>query len=204
MARLGPDRFQDPDFVLGNLIPRYPSFDVGTTNHPWRNGTFSGTLTVAGAVTFSGGIAVTGNLSVSGTSTLTGLVTASAGLNLTGTLAVTGAATVSTTLGVTGLSTLTGGANLAAGLTFTVATAGITLKTGANGRFGTFTINGNTPVVVSNTSIAAGDIILLARHTPAGTPGAFNVTARTNGTSFTVTGTAADTSTVDYMLVATA
>lgn len=83
---------------------------------------------------------------------------------------------------------------------FAKATTGIQLQSGANGRAGTFTMNGAAAVVVGNTSLAAGDTIEIFRDTPAGTPGAFNLTARTDGVSFTVTGTALDTSGMRYIL----
>lgn len=86
-------------------------------------------------------------------------------------------------------------------LIFAIATKGIQLQSGANGRTGTFTANGATPVVVSNTSLAAGDQIIITRDTIGGTPGAWNLTARTNGASFGFTGTASDTSVFRYTLV---
>lgn len=85
-------------------------------------------------------------------------------------------------------------------IAFANATDGITYKSGANGRVGTFTLNGATPVTVNNTSLAAGDLIEIFRDTPAGTPGVWHLTARTNGTSFAVTGTALDTSGMTYKL----
>lgn len=85
-------------------------------------------------------------------------------------------------------------------IVFGKATSAFQLQSGANGRTGTFTMNGATPVVVSNTSLAAGDMITIEQDTPAGTPGPWNLTARTNGASFTVTGTAADTSGMRYTL----
>lgn len=86
-------------------------------------------------------------------------------------------------------------------IVFTKATTAIQLQSGANGRTGTFSMNGAAAVVVANTSLAAGDQIFISRDTPAGTPGAFNLTARTNGVSFTVTGTALDTSGMRYTLI---
>lgn len=86
-------------------------------------------------------------------------------------------------------------------IVFTKATTAIQLQSGANGRTGTFTLNGATPVVVSNTSLAAGDMIIITRDTIGGTPLAFALTARTNGASFSVTGTATDTSGMRYVLI---
>ena len=84
---------------------------------------------------------------------------------------------------------------------FNLPVGGVEYKSGANGRTGTFTLNGATPVVVNNTSLSASDRIIIVRDIPAGTPGAFSLTVRTNGASFTVTGTAADTSGMAYFLV---
>ena len=81
--------------------------------------------------------------------------------------------------------------------------SGIQIKQGANGRTGTWTSNGTTPVVVGNTSLAAGDAILISNETPGGTVGAAFVSARTNGTSFSATSVAGDTSTYRYVLVRT-
>lgn len=86
-------------------------------------------------------------------------------------------------------------------IVFTKATTAIQLQSGANGRTGTFSINGSTPVTVNNTSLAAGDQIIISRDTPAGTPGLYDLTARTNGASFEVTGTALDTSGMRYTLI---
>jgi len=86
-------------------------------------------------------------------------------------------------------------------LIFAKSTTGVQLQSGANGRTGTLTLNGATPVVVSNTSLAAGDMIILERDTIGGTPLFYTVSARTNGTSFSVTGTATDTSVLRYWLV---
>lgn len=89
----------------------------------------------------------------------------------------------------------------AAGIVFQQAQSSIQLQSGANGRTGTFTLNGATPVVVGNTSLAAQDMIIITRDTEAGTPAPFNMTARVNGTSFSVTGTAGDTSPMRYALI---
>jgi hypothetical protein len=67
---------------------------------------------------------------------------------------------------------------------------------------GTFTCNGTTAVTVSNTSLAAGHSILVTLVTPGGTVGALPaVKTRTNGTGFTIAGTASDTSIYSYKLI---
>ena len=83
--------------------------------------------------------------------------------------------------------------------------AGPVLKQGSNGRTGTFVCNGVTPVTVNNTSLTANDLILISLDTVGGTVGAIPaVQTRTASTGFTVAGTASDTSTYRYLLIATA
>lgn len=86
---------------------------------------------------------------------------------------------------------------------FLIGTAGrgLQIKEGANARMGTLTLTGATPVVVANTSVTANTRIFLTANAAGGTPGHFWVSARSAGVSFSVTGTAGDTSTVAYLLV---
>lgn len=77
---------------------------------------------------------------------------------------------------------------------------GTAIKEGSNARMGTLVLTGATPVVVANTSVTATTRIFLTANVPGGTPGHFWVSARTAGTSFSVTGTAGDTSTLAYRL----
>jgi hypothetical protein len=63
------------------------------------------------------------------------------------------------------------------------------VPSGSNSRIGTFTLTGATDVVVANTLVTAN------------TPGAFGVESRVAGTSFTVYGTASDTSPCQYVLI---
>jgi hypothetical protein len=73
--------------------------------------------------------------------------------------------------------------------------------TGA-GLSGTFTLNGTTAVTVTNANLAVGDIIVFSLRTVGGTVGAHpSVKTRTNGTGFTVSGTASDTSVFDYRIL---
>lgn len=78
---------------------------------------------------------------------------------------------------------------------------GVAIKEGSNARSGTLTLNGATPVVVPNTSITATTRIQLTHNVPGGTPAFAWVSARSAGVSFSVTGTAGDTSTLAYFLV---
>jgi hypothetical protein len=85
---------------------------------------------------------------------------------------------------------------------FSVTTAGqgLRVKEGANAKQGTAVLAGGT-VVVANTSVTANSRILLTAQTSGAAPGALRVSARTAGTSFTITSTSAtDTSTVAYQI----
>lgn len=67
---------------------------------------------------------------------------------------------------------------------------------------GTFTCNGVTPVTVTNSTLAATHNILVTLVTVGGTVGALPaVKTRTNGTGFTIAGTASDTSIYSYKLI---
>lgn len=78
---------------------------------------------------------------------------------------------------------------------------GVALKGGTNARIGTLTLNGTTAVVVANTTVTANTRIMLTTQTGAGTVGAPYISARVNGTSFSVKSTAVgDTSTCGYVL----
>lgn len=86
--------------------------------------------------------------------------------------------------------------------TYSVAATGPILKQGANGRCGTFVLNGSTPVTVSNTSVAINDAIIFSLNTIGGVVGVYPTIATiTAATGFTVAGTAADTSTYNYAII---
>jgi hypothetical protein len=85
---------------------------------------------------------------------------------------------------------------------FSVTTAGqgLAVKEGANAKQGTATLAAGT-VVVSNTSVTANSRIFLTAQTSGAAPGALRVSARTAGTSFTITSTSGtDTSLVAYQI----
>lgn len=91
------------------------------------------------------------------------------------------------------------------GLTFTAVGAGITFKIGTNGRFGTITLNGATPVTIANTSVGANDVVMISLKTVGGTVGAQpHLATITPGTGFTVVGTAGDTSVYNYCILGAA
>ena len=70
-----------------------------------------------------------------------------------------------------------------------------------NSTVNTFTANGNTPVVVSDTRVNADSVILIGLKTVGGTPAAVFQTAVTAGTSFTVNSTAGNTSVYNYRVL---
>lgn len=65
---------------------------------------------------------------------------------------------------------------------------------------GTLTLNGATPVAVATNACDPASLIFLSRNVTAGTAGFFGITAQ-SATGFSVTGTAGDTSTVNWWIV---
>lgn len=253
--RLGPNLWDDPNYVLGTIRPRAAGLDLGDAAVPFRKLYVAeeidvGTL-IPDEITFSEAAALNPSGARIMVDTVTGndvgyLVFGAAGgsttsartANMTlygidaptnpgqadfGSARLAGAQVIIEGRGgiinfrtpdVVGQSQrerfridingdLLSEATYGGNLIFQRPTSGIVFASGANGRIGTFTLTGATPVVVPNTSLAASDQIILSRDTIGGTPGPFELTSRTNGTSFTVTGTAGDTSTVRYILVRT-
>lgn len=81
---------------------------------------------------------------------------------------------------------------------------GIALKTGSNGKAGTFTANGVTPVTVATTAFLAGSVVIISLKTVGGTVGAIpHLATATPGTGFTVVGTASDTSVYNWAIIDT-
>lgn len=67
---------------------------------------------------------------------------------------------------------------------------------------GTVTVNGATPVTVTNSNVTAGSIVIFTLKTVGGTVGAIPVVATiTPGTGFTVKGTASDSSIYNYVIL---
>lgn len=100
-----------------------------------------------------------------------------------------------------------GSANIAAPRNFksTLASKTLVLKQGANGKCGTVTLNGVTPVTVNNTSITANSVIIFTLKTVGGTVGAYPaIQTITASTGFTVSGTALDTSVYNYAVIESA
>lgn len=87
---------------------------------------------------------------------------------------------------------------------FAIATAGagLQIKEGSNAKMGVTAAMTAGSIVVSTNAVQATSRIFLTAQTTGGTPGALRVSARTVGTSFTITSTSGtDTSTVAWMLV---
>lgn len=81
---------------------------------------------------------------------------------------------------------------------------GLFLKTGTNGKAGTVTVNGATPVTVANTSFKAGSVVLFSLKTVGGTVGAIpRLVTATPSTGFQVAATALDTSVYNYIILDT-
>lgn len=89
-----------------------------------------------------------------------------------------------------------GAGNLAVG----TAGTGLRVKEGSNAKQGTAALAGGA-AVVANTSVTATSRIFLTSQADGGTPGWLRVSARTAGTSFTITSSSGtDTSTVAYQI----
>lgn len=80
----------------------------------------------------------------------------------------------------------------------------VRVKEGTNAKMGTVTLNGTTAVTVSTTAVTSTSRIFLGFVTPAGTPGAPYVSAKTVGTSFQVKSVAGDTSLIAWWIVESA
>jgi hypothetical protein len=78
---------------------------------------------------------------------------------------------------------------------------GLQVAEGANGRMGVVTLVAGVATVL-NTTVTANTRIFLTCQTPGGAPGFLRVSARTAGTSFTVTSSSGtDTSVVGYLML---
>lgn len=91
--------------------------------------------------------------------------------------------------------------NVGGNLNAITAGKGLTIKGGSNARIGTSVLTAGA-VVVANTSITASTVVLLTSQADGGAPGSVRCSARTAGTSFTITSSSGtDTSTVGWLLV---
>jgi hypothetical protein len=108
-----------------------------------------------------------------------------------------GNAVLDTTLGrsAAGVLSVTTGA-----FSVTSVGQGLAVKEGTNAKQGTAVLVAGAKVV-SNTAVTANSRILLTSQVDGGTPGWLRVSARTAGTSFTITSSSGtDTSTVAYQI----
>jgi hypothetical protein len=98
--------------------------------------------------------------------------------------------------GTTALMTLFGGGSL----DLLTAGAGLKIREGVNAKMGTATLAAGT-VVVNTTAVAANSRVFLCSNADGGTPGFVRVSARSAGTSFTITSSSGtDTSTVAWII----
>lgn len=96
---------------------------------------------------------------------------------------------------LTGNQVITGG-----NLDIATAGNGLQVKEGANAKQGTAALTAGA-ATVANTSVTANSRIFLTSQADGGTPGWLRVSARTAGTSFTITSSSnLDTSTVAYLI----
>jgi len=135
---------------------------------------------------------------ITGPLTVTGLLTTQAGqANSGASIANTGAGVNFTT--TTGGGMTGGFLNASLGnIDVQSAGSGLRVAEGANAKQGTGTLVGGT-LTVANTSVTANSRIFITSQVDGGTPGFLRVSARTAGTSFTVTSSSGtDTSTFAY------
>lgn len=97
---------------------------------------------------------------------------------------------------IAGDATVTGG-----NVVIATAGKGLQIEEGTNATMGSLTLTGATPVTVTTTAVTATSRIFLTHNAVGGTPAFAWVSARSVGTSFTVTGTALDTSVLAWMIV---
>ncbi|MEV7675094.1 glycosyl hydrolase family 28-related protein [Streptomyces sp. NPDC088752] len=172
---------------------------------------------VTGLIVYGGnGAAVTGFYTEASDGTSVWLTNATSGVflggiveNLPGSGAVTclktDAGTFATAVGLIASkpNALNGTVNLLGQGDGSVTLAGRTVvpTAGTGARMGTATLVGGT-VTVNTTAIQAGSVVMLTTQTPGGTVGALYVSARTAGTSFTISSnSSSDTSTVGWRIL---
>jgi hypothetical protein len=94
-----------------------------------------------------------------------------------------------------------GVSRLDGGITMTTAGSGISIKEGTNATMGSATLSSGT-VTVSTTKVTANSRIILTTNSSSGTVGTPYVSARSAGTSFTITSTSgSDASTVAWVIL---
>jgi hypothetical protein len=165
---------------------------IGAT--PNANGaTISGqTLNLQPASGSFGGVVTTGNQTFAGVKTFSD--TSGSTSSSTGALIVGGGVGIAENLNVFGNVGSSGD------LIASAAGKGIKIKEGSNAKMGTATLVGGT-TTVNTTAVAANSRIFLTSQSDGGTVGFQRVSARTAGTSFTITSSSgSDTSTVAWII----
>jgi hypothetical protein len=167
--------------------------------------TFLGTLSIAGSasVNISDSSFLTGSNAAINHTSSNALDVQTCTIESSNNPAITGTGT-----GLLSLSGIdfTNNSNVAGTLTLNTtprsASAGLSIVEGTNARMGTATLVGGT-ITVNTTAVTANSRIYLTTQIPSGGIGSPYVSARTPGTSFTITSTigATDTSTVAWMIV---
>ncbi len=166
-------------------------YTSSTTGVIWR--TFSGTSSYVGVL--EGTTTSAGGLLVSGTSSLVrGLDVVAGGSPLLCVKNVSGAK-----VGI-GKEDATEALDITGNLQLNTIGNKILIKEGTNASMGIATLGGGT-VTVNNTLVTANSRIFVTTQTPGGTVGYAYISARTAGTSFTITSTSAlDTSIVAWWI----
>ncbi len=116
-----------------------------------------------------------------------------------------GAAAASVVL-TEGTQTINGVKSFSGNVTMAAATKTLVLKQGADGKAGTFTLNGATPVSVANSSVTANSVIVFTLKTASGTVSVShpNVVTITAGVGFDVVGLTLDASVYNYVILESA
>lgn len=174
-----------------------------------KTGTFSASITITG--TDGKALTVTNSGTVAGGDAWVLAIAASKTLTVSNTLTLAGTdstvmtfPTTSATVARTDAAqSFTGDQTFAGNNIFSVAASGPTLKRGANGRVGTFTANGATPVTVTNSSVAVTDTIIISLNTVGGTGPVIQpfVATITAGVGFTTAANTGDISVYNYCLI---
>lgn len=165
------------------------------------------TLSLPAAITAPGSLTTTTTLAAgttltagTGITATTGNIVASTG-NITSTLGSVAAAT-SVTAGTTLTATLGNITATNGNLVMGAAGNKLIVPTGANASAGTSGVMAGTPgvVTVATTACSATALIFYSRATTGGTPGDVSITAQ-DGTGFTLTSTANETSTFNWWII---
>jgi len=168
------------------------------------------TLTVSGQSTLDGPVDVNGASTFDGTAEFNAAVTFDGTTDFNAAANFDAAVDMNAGLDVTGFTALqsaqTSGTmtvfdGTAKALRASSVGGGLSVKEGANARSGVSVLVAGA-VVVANTSVTATSRIQVTSQVDGGTPGWLRVSARTNGTSFTITSSSVlDTSTVAWFMV---